>query len=119
MFRLVSDNWEAEVTQARSDSPRGLLMVCPFIKDGTTKRLLSDGEARSMRVITRFDLSGFYDGVSDTSALRRLLDAGAKIRGVKRLHAKLFLFGKAGRDRYECEPHRWRHVAEPRVRLRL
>ena len=47
----------------------------------------------SVRVITRFNLADCASGVSDVSALRILLDAGAKIRGVKNLHAKLYIFG--------------------------
>jgi hypothetical protein len=46
-------------------------------------------------VITRFNLDHFSEGVSDTSALRLLLDEGARIRGLKRLHAKLYLFGSS------------------------
>jgi hypothetical protein len=34
-------------------------------------------------------------GVSDIEALRSLLDAGAQVRGIRHLHAKLYLFGKS------------------------
>lgn len=93
MFRLVSDEWEKEVLGARRTSPKGLRIVCPFIKAGTMSRVLSAGRAGPVEVITRFDLGCFYDGVSDLEALEDLLKNGAKIRGVKALHAKLFLFG--------------------------
>jgi phosphatidylserine/phosphatidylglycerophosphate/cardiolipin synthase-like enzyme len=46
-----------------------------------------------VQVITRFNLTDFANGVSDISALRSLLDAGATVRGVRNLHAKLYLFG--------------------------
>jgi hypothetical protein len=35
-----------------------------------------------------------HEGVSDISALRYLLDNGARIRGIKNLHSKLYLFGQ-------------------------
>jgi hypothetical protein len=44
--------------------------------------------------LTRFHLGDFYEGVSDTEALRQFLESGAQIRGVKNLHAKLYLFGR-------------------------
>ena len=44
-------------------------------------------------MITRFNLADFADGVSDVAALRMLLDAGASVRGIRDLHAKLYLFG--------------------------
>lgn len=45
-------------------------------------------------MITRFCLTDFASRVSDISALRTLLEGGAQIRGVRNLHAKLYLFGR-------------------------
>ncbi|WP_165322323.1 phospholipase D family protein [Rhizorhabdus phycosphaerae] len=95
MFRLISSNWEKEVLDARSASPVGLRIICPFIKARTMARILEAGHKGPLEVITRFDLGCFYDGVSDTDALRGLLEAGGTIRGIKGLHAKLFLFAEA------------------------
>jgi hypothetical protein len=66
-------------------------IASPFIKDGAVEKLLS-GTSSSLRVLTRFNLDNFRDGVSDTSALRHLIALGAEVRGVRRLHAKLYLF---------------------------
>ena len=63
-----------------------------FIKKGALERLLSHRPG-DVQVITRFNLADFADGVSDVEALRMLLDAGASIRGIQNLHAKLYLFG--------------------------
>jgi hypothetical protein len=93
VFRLVVEGWEAEVLGARRANPRGLSVVCPFIKEGAMRRILDAGRNGPVEIVTRFDLGGFYDGVSDVSALRLLLGSGARVRGVRRLHAKLFLFG--------------------------
>ena len=95
MFRLVSGGWEKEVVGARRASPTGLRIICPFIKAGTMSRILEAGRKGRLEVITRFDLGCFYDAASDTDALRVLLNAGGKVRGIKGLHAKLFLFGDA------------------------
>ena len=47
----------------------------------------------AIQVITRFNLADFADGVSDIDALDLLLTRGAAVRGVRHLHAKLYLFG--------------------------
>ena len=59
-------------------------------------RLVTSSPAESrapLKVITRFNLDDFAGEVSDISALRLLLQAGAQIRGIKNLHAKLYLIG--------------------------
>ncbi|MGA2795578.1 MAG: phospholipase D family protein, partial [Roseiarcus sp.] len=54
---------------------------------------LLGGRSKTIRVITRFNLADFSEGVSDIAALRKLLNVGARVRGVRNLHAKLYLFG--------------------------
>lgn len=46
-----------------------------------------------MRLITRLKLADFAAGVSDLPALRAVLDAGGQVRGIRDLHAKVFVFG--------------------------
>jgi len=92
-FRLADSGWNVVFDEAlRLDGSR-LRIICPFIKKSVVKRLLRFGAAKNIQVITRFNLSDFCDGVSDTAALRMLLENGAQIRGVRNLHAKLYLFG--------------------------
>ncbi len=91
-FRVVDKNWETEIADAlRRDSDQ-LRIVCPFIKAPTLARILSL-RLGAIRVITRFNLADFAEGVSDIAALRMLLDAGAAVRGIRDLHAKLYVFG--------------------------
>jgi hypothetical protein len=93
-FRLIDSGWDSVLNDAlRSRHPK-LRIICPFIKRGIAHRLLELGKPKAIQVITRFDLRDFYAGVSDTSALRLLLEKGAKIRGVRNLHAKVYLFGE-------------------------
>lgn len=91
-IRLVDSKWAAELTEAMQADASELRIVCPFIKVGALSRLLSK-QPESIQVITRFSLSDFAEGVSDINALRALLKRGASIRGIRNLHAKLYLFG--------------------------
>ncbi len=52
------------------------------------------GKPELIRVITRFHPGEMCAGVSDLEALRLLLEAGAQIRGIRGLHAKVYLFGQ-------------------------
>ena len=91
-IRLVDAGWGSELTAAIQTDPSKVCIICPFIKVGPTERLLSY-QPSDIQVITRFNLADFAAGVSDVEALRKLLDAGARIRGIQNLHAKLYLFG--------------------------
>ena len=91
-IRLVDAGWGPELSAAIRADPSEVRIVCPFIKEGALDRLLSH-RPRHVQVITRFNLADFAEGVSDIEALRVLLDAGAGIRGIRNLHAKLYLFG--------------------------
>ena len=92
-FRLVDSHWEFEFSEAVNCDSSTLRIVSPFIKLGPVSRLLSLGRPESVRVITRFNLNDFASGVSDPGALRLLLQKGGSIRGIRHLHAKLYLFG--------------------------
>ena len=94
-FRLVDVGWDREFEDAVNGDHSCLRIVCPFIKERTAARLLKRGRPHQLRVITRFNLGDFADGVSDISALRLLMDTGAEIRGVRNLHSKLYLFGES------------------------
>lgn len=90
--RLVEAGWVAEIDNALAAEPRDIRIISPFLKNGAVKRILSR-EPRPLRVITRFNLGDFAEGVSDLSSLRSLLAAGGKVRGIRNLHAKVYVFG--------------------------
>jgi hypothetical protein len=92
-FRLVSEGWEEEILKARRAHPSGLRIICPFMKAGAVSRLVAAGARADIEVVTRFDLACIDAGASDLDALRTLLDAGGRVRGVRGLHSKLYLFG--------------------------
>ena len=90
--RLVDGGWASEFEEALGLDGGELLIVSPFIKSGALAKLLASPPC-SCRVVTRFNLEDFASGVSDTTALQELLGAGAVVRGVRHLHAKLYVFG--------------------------
>ncbi|MBX5221873.1 hypothetical protein HJC04_16350 [Rhizobium sp. NLR8a] len=90
--RLVDGGWAEELDMALRLEARNLSVISPFLKQKATGRVLSH-TPQSVRVITRFNLRDFAEGVSDIAALRSLLVAGAKVRGVRNLHAKVYVFG--------------------------
>mgnify|MGYP003673015647 CR=1 FL=1 len=92
-FRLIDSCWDRELCEALAADRSTARVMVPFIKFRSAQRLLQHGRPQSIRVITRFHLGDFSEGVSDLSALRLLLEAGAKIRGVRNLHSKVYVFG--------------------------
>ena len=93
-IRLVDKNWSKELQNAMKISSDRFYIISPFIKLGAIEQLLKK-KIEHIRVITRFNESDFAQNVSDIEALRSLLNAGAKVRGARNLHAKLYLFGNS------------------------
>ena len=93
-FRLVDSQWESEFGKALRIDRGALRIVCPFVKLGALSRVLSI-QPKSVQVITRFSLRDFSNGVSDVSALRHVLQVRGRVRGIRNLHAKLYLFGSS------------------------
>ena len=91
-FRLADRGWESEFADGLRQHPGALRIVCPFIKRRALARIFST-RPPFLRVITRFSLPDFAEGVSDIEALRLFLDADGAVRGVRGLHAKLYIFG--------------------------
>ena len=92
MLRLVDDRWAEEFSEALCADSSEVRIICPFIKGRALKHILRYKPGK-LKVITRFDLNDFAQGVSDVAALRMLLDVNARVRGVRNLHAKLYIFG--------------------------
>ena len=92
-FRLVDNRWGREPHRAvRSDSSQ-LRIICPLIKSRALGRLLALKPERT-RVIARFSLDEFALGVSNVGTLGTLLGHGAEVRGIRNLHAKMYLIGE-------------------------
>jgi hypothetical protein len=96
MTRLADSGWDLEISKALATDGSTVRVISPFIKRRAAERLLERGHPGTFEVITRYDLAAFARGVSDTSALRTLIAAGARVRGVRAVHAKVYLFGAGG-----------------------
>ena len=90
--RLIDANWASEIDAGWRLGADPVRIIAPFIKEGVVARLLA-ASSPILQVVTRYNLDDFASGVSDIAALRKLLNAGAQVRGIKGLHAKVYLFG--------------------------
>jgi hypothetical protein len=93
-FRLIDTGWGREIIRASTADSTLLRVVCPFIKLAALNQIL-EARPKTLEIITRFCLADFARGVSDISALRRILDLGGRVRGIRGLHSKVFIFGSS------------------------
>ena len=92
MTKLVHRGWSKELIDALAADSSHVRIISPFIKESIIKNLLAH-KPRKLQVITRFNLADCAAGVSDIAVLRELTQANAQVRGIKNLHAKLYVFG--------------------------
>lgn len=92
---LVDRDWNAAIQAGLARDSASFRVVCPFVKEPVLARLIKNHRPGELRLITRLKLADFADGVSDIAALRIVMRAGGQVRGVRNLHAKVFLFGTA------------------------
>lgn len=90
--QLVDTAWGCVMAAALGRSGGELRIVSPFVKVGALSRLVHEHRG-AVRLITRFSHEDWAKGVSDIAALRDVLNRGGAVRGVRNLHAKLYLFG--------------------------
>ena len=88
-------NWGRELADGRRRDGAELRLICPFIKTRAVVDLLGGVQPQTLEVVTQFNLEDFFEGVSDVAALRAIVEAGGRVRGVHKLHAKIFLFGES------------------------
>ena len=91
-FNIVDRQWHREFIGLRQEAQQRALLMTPFI----TKTAIDDilgSTSKEVKVITRFNLADFALGVSEISALSHLLSIGADVRGIKRLHSKVYILG--------------------------
>jgi hypothetical protein len=90
---LVDRDWNAAIHAGLGCDSSSFRVVCPFVKERVLAGLIKDHRPTELRLVTRLKLADFANGVSDIAALRAVLQAGGRVRGVRDLHAKVFLFG--------------------------
>lgn len=88
-----NEHWDV-LTDLFENANQKVSIISPFISDCPARLLanaLNNNPAMLCSVITRFYREDFISGASRLTALRLLVEAGAKILAVKDLHAKLYL----------------------------
>jgi hypothetical protein len=90
---LVIDDWNTRFEEAMRQAKEEILLVAPFVRSNQLGSLL-EHTAAPIRVLTRFNLRDFYQGVSSLDTLARLLERGAEIKGIQGLHTKLYVFDR-------------------------
>jgi len=90
-MKVIQDKWLTSFLN-ELENTKDLKIISPFIGDNMVSHLLSNWKGNSIKVITRFNLNDFRSGVSSLKALKRLIECGAEIKGIKDLHSKAYLF---------------------------
>ena len=70
MLRLVDEKWAEEFSEALYADSSELYIICPFIKAGALKHIMRS-KPGNLKVITRFDLNDFAQGVSEVDPIIR------------------------------------------------
>lgn len=91
MITTRRHDWYSPFTAEKGRTTR-LRIISPFIRSSVVAQILRDYPGCRIEVLTRFDLNDFASGVSEITALRSLLQAGAHVGGIADLHSKVFLF---------------------------
>jgi hypothetical protein len=91
-FSFVDHDWHKVFSESASLATGEIFLITPFIQLNPVKELLGRRKIKT-KLITCFDLNNFYEGVSDLKALEFLIDMDAEIKGIKNLHAKVYIFG--------------------------
>lgn len=90
MIEVIQKNW-LDYFLAELQETSSAYLISPFVTRNIVDHLLNNGSA-NIKLITRFNLNDFRSKVSSLSALKKLVEKGAEIKGIKNLHSKVYLF---------------------------
>jgi HKD family nuclease len=90
-MEVIEKNWLQHFLK-ELENVKNLKIISPFITQNLVNHLLKNWQGESIQVITRFNLNDFRSGVSSISALESLVDNNIKVKGVKGLHSKTYIF---------------------------
>lgn len=92
MYKIIQKDWLYHfITELKG--ARTIYLISPFIAKTTVDHLLKHKCKETLiNLITRFNLNEFQSGASSLAALKELVDHGVRIKGIKNLHSKLYLF---------------------------
>ncbi len=90
-MRTINKNW-IDYFKDECKQTKFVRIISPFISLTLVNHLLEFKDHLTIQLITRFNLNDLRQGVSSLQALRKLLDNGVQIKGIKDLHSKVYLF---------------------------
>jgi hypothetical protein len=91
MNEIIQKNWLTEFL-IELDSTQKVYIISPFISRNIVKQLFENFKGNEIKIITRFNLNDFYSGASCLSAIKDLVSRKAKVKGVRNLHSKVYMF---------------------------
>lgn len=90
-MEIIQNKWISIFLNELKDTNE-LRIISPFISDNMVNHLLKNWKGNKIQVITRYNLNDFRSGVSNLSALKKLIEKGTEIKGIKDLHSKAYIF---------------------------
>jgi HKD family nuclease len=91
-FKFIDTGWAKIFEEISARNSNEYKFITPFIQLNTIKTILRNRKNLQFKLITRFNLSDFFDGVSNLDAIEYILKRGDEIKGLKNLHSKLYVF---------------------------
>lgn len=91
-FTIVDNNWDHKFHEYSNLAQEESMIISPFLGVTTIMNLLGDNP-RQAKVITRFNLDDMVQGASDIKAFEYFLQKDVLVKGIKRLHSKVYIFG--------------------------
>lgn len=92
-MEIIQSKWISIFFNELKDT-KELRIISPFISDNMVNHLLKNWRGNKIQVITRYNLNDFRSGVSNLSALKKLIDNKVEIKGIKDLHSKAYIFDR-------------------------
>lgn len=91
LFEDVSSKWLELAKEAKSDQE--IFIFSPYITGNLIPEIVKFAPNNPLFIITCLSADAYLGGALDTNILTSLLEQGAKIFHLPRLHAKLMLIG--------------------------
>lgn len=90
-FEFIDQDWQNIFKKLAFKYKKEFKFITPFVQLETIKKIHKNKKTK-VRLITRSNLNDFYNGVSSIQALEYILRNNGKVKGIKGLHSKLYIF---------------------------
>ena len=94
MVKLITSNVGKEFQDLLNTTKKEIKIICPFFGKNTSIKLAEIINENNLeaKIITRFSRHDFFCKASSLEGLKKLINSGAKLKAVKNLHTKLYIF---------------------------